>query len=389
MDTQNYTGISHLAREIRGSEIRVMVEKAAGMQDVISFAIGEPDFDTPSHIVEAAVEKLRAGATHYAPNPGIPQLRSAIAETYAKYDGGIAGSNVVVANGAQEAVMLALQALVDPGREIIVPTPHFVAYDVQFKVAGIHPIYVPTHEKDDYQLDIDLLDRLITPNCQAIMINSPRNPTGSVFNADTLQGIVEVARKHKLSVLSDEVYSDIVFDEPHHCILEYMDLQENAVVCSGFSKSFAMTGWRLGYTVSSEALAVGMRRIHEAGSSSTNVAFQYAAIEALKNGAGDTEAMRQEYQRRRDIMYRLINDIDGLSSIMPKGAFYFFVNVSGTGLTSREFADRLLEETHTIVVPGTAFGPAGEGYVRLSYAADEETLRSGMARIARFVESLK
>lgn len=388
MDTKKEAAVSRLAREIQGSEIRVMVEKAAGMDHVISFAIGEPDFDTPSHIVEAAVEKLRAGETHYAPNPGIPQLRSAIAETYAKYDGSIKGNNVVVSNGAQEAVLLALQALVDPGREVLVPTPHFVAYDVQYKVAGIHPVYVPTHEKDDYQLDIDLLEHLITPNCQAIMINSPRNPTGSVFNDDTLKGIADVARRHGLSVLSDEVYSDIIFDEPHHCILEYMGLEENAVVCSGFSKSFAMTGWRLGYTVSSTELAVAMRRIHEAGSSSTNVAFQYAAIEALKNGAGDTEAMRREYQRRRDIMYRLINGIDGLSCIMPQGAFYFFVNITGTGLTSRQFADRLLEAEHTIVVPGTAFGPAGEGYVRLSYAADEETLRSGMARIAHFVKSL-
>lgn len=388
MDTKKEAAVSRLAREIQGSEIRVMVEKAAGMDHVISFAIGEPDFDTPSHIVEAAVEKLRAGETHYAPNPGIPQLRSAIAETYVKYDGSIKGNNVVVSNGAQEAVLLALQALVDPGREVLVPTPHFVAYDVQYKVAGIHPVYVPTHEKDDYQLDIDLLEHLITPNCQAIMINSPRNPTGSVFNDDTLKGIADVARRHGLSVLSDEVYSDIIFDEPHHCILEYMGLEENAVVCSGFSKSFAMTGWRLGYTVSSTELAVAMRRIHEAGSSSTNVAFQYAAIEALKNGAGDTEAMRREYQRRRDIMYRLINGIDGLSCIMPQGAFYFFVNITGTGLTSRQFADRLLEAEHTIVVPGTAFGPAGEGYVRLSYAADEETLRSGMARIAHFVKSL-
>ena len=390
MEIQNNRMVSDLCRNIIGSEIRVMFERADAMEDVISFAIGEPDFTTPKHIIDVAVDKLQNGATHYAPNPGIPELRSAIADTYnEKYGTSLAAQNVVVTNGAMEAVLVAIRALLNPGDEILVPTPHFVAYNGQFQVAGVTPIFVPTYEKNAYQIDLDHMESLITPRCRTVLINTPRNPTGSVFNRETMEGIVDMARRHHLTVISDEIYGDIVYDEPHNCILDFMDLEENVILCNGFSKSYAMTGWRIGYTISTPEIAVSIRRIHEYGSSSTNVALQHGAIEALRNGAQDIEAMRQEYQRRRDLMVRLINDVDGLSCITPKGAFYIFMNIKETGLTSRVFADRLLDEYHTIVVPGTAFGEEGEGYVRLSYAASEETLKEGMKRIARFVASLK
>lgn len=389
MDNQQNPMVSNLCRTIIGSEIRVMFERADTMENVISFAIGEPDFTTPKHIIDVAVGKLSGGATHYAPNPGIPELRSAVAGAYSGYGKPLTGKHVVITNGAMESVLIAIQALLDPGDEILVPTPHFVAYNGQFQVAGVHPVFVPTYETDAYQIDLDRMEQLISPRCKTVLINTPRNPTGSVFNRETMQGIVDIARRHRLSVISDEIYSDIVYDEPHNCILDFMDLEENVILCSGFSKSYAMTGWRIGYTVSTPEIAVSLRRIHEYGSSSTNVALQYGAVEALRHGAGDVAAMRQEYQRRRDLMVRLINEIDGLSCITPKGAFYIFMNIRDTGLTSRAFADRLLDEYHTIVVPGTAFGDEGEGYVRLSYAANEETLKAGMARIAQFIASLK
>ena len=382
--------VSDLCKTIVGSEIRAMFEKAGTMDDVVSFAIGEPDFITPQHIIDVAVEKLEGGATHYAPNPGIPELRQAIAHHNSghTYSPNLTWENVVVTAGAMEAILVSMQALLNPGDEILVPTPHFPAYTGQFQIANVKPIYVPTHEDAAYQIDLDLMERLITPKCKTILINSPRNPTGSVLNRDTMQGLAELARKHHLSVISDEIYGSIIYDEPHNCILDFMDLEENVILCNGFSKAYAMTGWRLGYTISTPEIAVSIRRIHEYGSSCSNIAFQYAAVEALDNGADDVERMRKEYQSRRDLMYKLINQTKGVSCIVPKGAFYIFMSIKGTGLTSREFADRLLDEQHAVVVPGTAFGPEGEGYVRLSYAADEKTLREGMRRIAAFTESL-
>lgn len=381
---------SHLGKAIIGSEIRAMFERACKMRDVVSFAIGEPDFVTPPHIINAAVEKLLAGETHYAPNSGIDPLREAIARKYSKITGKkITAENVIVTSGTMESLLISMQTLLNPGDELLVPTPHFAAYDGHFQIAGIKPVFVTTYEEDEYQLSLEDMEAAITPKTRAILSNTPRNPTGSVFSRKTLEGIIRIAKKHKLAIISDEVYSGIVYDEPHNCILNLMDLDESVILCNSFSKSYAMTGWRIGFTISTPEVAVSLRRIHEYGSSSSNVALQYGATEAIEKGDDDIEAMRVEYQARRDLVCKRINSIDGLSCITPKGAFYIFMNIKGTGLSSREFADRLLDENRVVVVPGTAFGAAGEGYVRLSYATSIGNLIKGMDRMAAFVASLK
>lgn len=382
--------VSDIAKVIEGSKTRYYSELASKYSDAISFAIGEPDFTTPQHIIEVAAQKLIEGATHYAPNPGIWSLREAIAEHYNKRHGNqqLSGDNVVVTNGTQEANLLAMMMFLNPGDEVVVPTPNYISYISQFQILHLQPSYVLTGEEDGYELHMEALEAAITPKTKAILLNSPCNPTGAILSRESLESLVEIARSHGIGIISDETYSDIVY-KPFTSILDIMEMDDSLIYCSGFSKSYAMTGWRLGYAIGTKEVALAIRQLHENNTSCTNIALQYGAIEALKNGALDVERMRSEYEKRRNLICSLLDEIDDLEYVLPNGTFYVFVNIRKTGLKSIEFVERCLQQEHTVVAPGTAFGEAGEGYIRLSFAVSEELICKGMKRIADFVASQK
>lgn len=390
MNIQENPYVSDLAKRIKGSKTRYYSELAAKFDDAVSFAVGEPDFTTPRHIINAAAQKLLEGETHYAPNPGIRALREAIAEHYNRKHANqrLTGDNVVVTSGTQEANLLAMMMFLGPGDEVAVPAPHYLSYLSQLQIVRAKPNCVQTSEADGYALHPDALEAAITPRTRAILINSPCNPTGAVLSRAELEAVCRAARAHKIGIISDETYSDLVYT-PFTSILDVTEPDSRLIYCSGFSKSYAMTGWRLGYAIASEEMALAIRHLHENNASCSNVALQYGAVEALAHGAADVERMRGEYEKRRDLICGLLDEIDGLRYVLPKGAFYVFVNIRKTGLGSVEFAERLLEQFHTVVAPGTAFGAAGEGYIRLSYATSEENIRAGMGRIADFVASVR
>ena len=390
MNIKDNPYVSEVARKIQGSKTRYYSELAAKFSDTISFAIGEPDFTTPQHIINAAAQKLIEGYTHYAPNPGIWELRQAIAEHYnAKHPRQhLTGENVVVTSGTQEANLLALMAILNPGDEIVVAAPSYISYIPQFLMMHVKPNYVLTHEKEGYELQMDAVEAAITEKTRAILINSPCNPTGAVLSRAALEELVSIAKRHGIAIISDETYSDIVF-APFTSILDVMDMTDNLIYTSGFSKSYAMTGWRLGYTITTKEVALALRYLHENNASCSNTALQYGAIEALKNGADDVESMRQEYEKRRNLICSRLDEISELSYVLPKGTFYVYINIQKTGLSCIEFLERLLDQFHVVVAPGTVFGEAGEGHIRLSYATSEENIVNGMNRIASFVSSLK
>jgi len=389
VDIKDNPYVSDIAKVIQGSKTRYYSELASQFDDAISFAIGEPDFVTPQHIIQAAVEKLLAGETHYAPNPGIWELREAIAGHYnRKYAGlGLTGENVVVTSGTQEANLLSMMMFFNPGDEVVVPAPCYISYIPQFQMLHVKPNYVLTRAEDGYEPRPEAIEAAITPKTKAILLNFPCNPTGAVLSRPALEEIVAIARRHRIGILSDETYSDIVYGS-FTSILEVMKLDEQLIYCSGFSKSYAMTGWRLGYAIATKEMALAIRQLHENNASCSNTALQYGAIEALRNGAEDVERMRRSYEQRRNLICGLLDRIDGLSYVQPKGTFYVYVDIRKTGLSSIEFVERCLREYHTVVAPGTAFGEAGEGFIRLSFATNEEKIRAGMRRIAKFVAEL-
>ncbi|MCI8505689.1 MAG: pyridoxal phosphate-dependent aminotransferase [Lachnospiraceae bacterium] len=382
--------VSNVAKVIQGSKTRYLTELASQYGDAISFAVGEPDFTTPGHIIEAAAKKLLEGETHYAPNPGIYELRQAIAEEYNQKHPKqrLGAANVVVTNGTQEANLLAMMAVLNPGDEVLVPTPNYISYIPQLLMLHVKAVFVETYAENGYEITAEAIEGAVTPRTRAVMLNSPCNPTGTVLSRGTLEKVIAVAKRHKLAILSDETYSEIVY-EPFTSILDVMELDESLFYCSGFSKSYAMTGWRLGYTITTEETALAIRYLHENSTSCSNTALQYGALEAVRNGAEDVEYMRRKYEDRRNLICSLLDEIRPLSYVLPKGAFYVWVDIRKTGLSSMDFADRLLKETHTVIAPGTAFGEAGEGFIRLSYATSEEKIEEGLKRIGNFVKTLR
>lgn len=382
--------VSDIAKSIEGSKTRYYSELSAKYSDAISFAIGEPDFVTPEHIIRVAAQKLLDGETHYAPNPGIYPLRQAIADHYNRKHGiqSFTGDNVVVTSGTQEANLLAMMMFFNPGDEVVLPTPNYISYTPQLRMMHVKPNYVLTKPEEGYEIKPSALRAAITDRTKAILINSPCNPTGALISRGSLEAIVGIAREYGIGIISDETYSDLVY-APYTSILDVMPMDEHLIYCSGFSKSYAMTGWRLGYAIATKEMALAIRQLHENNASCSNTALQYGAIEALEHGANDVQYMRNAYETRRNLICSLLDQIDGLSYVLPQGAFYVFVDIRSTGLKSLEFVEQLLEQQHTVVAPGTAFGAAGEGFIRLSYATSEEKIRAGMKRIADFIASLK
>jgi aminotransferase len=379
--------IADHVRTIPRSGIRDFFEIVQSMKEVISLGIGEPDFVTPWHIRESAIYSLEKGRTGYTSNLGAPRLRRAIAAYVENHFsvGYNSHDEIIVTVGVSEAIDLALRALLNPGDEVLYHEPCYVSYSPSILLAGGVPVAVATRAEDEFTLRAVDLEKAITPKTRVLMLNFPTNPTGAVMPQEELKKIASLAVKHDLVVLSDEIYSELTYDEvPHHSIAALPGMKERTIFLHGFSKAFAMTGWRIGYACGPADIIEAMMKIHQYSILCAPVMAQEAALEALERGQRSMERMREEYRLRRNLIVTSLNEA-GIPCHLPKGAFYVFPDIRGTGMTSKEFALKLLEEKKVAVVPGTAFGPSGEGYVRCSYATALDQIKIAVERIADFV----
>ncbi len=365
--------------------IRAVFNQIAEAEDVISFALGEPDFPTAEPIIQMACETLRQGRTHYTPNAGLYELRAAIAN---RYGGRYKPEQVVVTAGATEGILLTLLSLINPGDEIILAEPYWPTYLGQINSCGAVPRFVRTYEEDGFSLRPENIEKAITSRTRLIIVNSPSNPTGNVIPGQTLEEIARLAQKHDLIVLSDEVYEHILYEGAYESITRLPGMEDRCILVNSFSKAYAMTGWRVGYVIAPEPIAAVMTDMHEYSVSCLSAFAQTAAVKALEAGQPYVQAMVDEFHVRRDMVVEGIRAIPGLHCIQPGGAFYLYFNISGTGLTSRDFVYRLLEQEKVALAPGSAFGQGQENYVRLSYANSRENIQEGLRRMARFVSRL-
>jgi aspartate/methionine/tyrosine aminotransferase len=363
-----------------------VLARARALEDagakIIHLEIGEPDFPTAPHIVEAAVEALRAGATHYVPAPGIMPLREAVA-AFLERTGRmrVTPDRVVVTPGAKPIMFFTILALANAGDEVLYPDPGFPMYESIASFAGAVPVPVPLRERNGFRIDTDELERLITPRSKLLIVNSPHNPCGSALTREDCEAIADIALRHDLAVLSDEVYWAIRYDGKHASVLDVDGMADRTILLDGWSKTFAMTGWRLGFGVFPPALVEPITRLAINSVSCTSAFSQYAAIAALEGSWEPVEQMVSEFSRRRDIVVAGLNDIPGISCLAPQGAFYAFANITGTGFTAAELQVALLKDAGVAALAGTSFGPWGEGFLRLSYANSAENLRAAIEAI--------
>lgn len=372
--------------ELPYSGIRKFFDLASGMKGVISLGVGEPDFVTPWHIREAGVYSLEKGYTNYTSNCGLEELRREISRYLyerfqLKYD---YSREIIVTVGASEAIDIALRCVLEPGDEVIIPEPCFVSYKPCTVMAGGVPKIISTKETDHFKLMPGDLEKAITPRSKVLLLSYPNNPTGAVMTTQELQAVAEVVEKHDLLVIADEIYSELTYDGEHVSFASLPGMQERTVLVNGFSKSFAMTGWRIGYAAAPEEIAAAMLKIHQYTIMCAPIMGQMAAIEALKNGEGEIKRMAGQYDQRRHLIVNGLNQI-GLSCFEPKGAFYAFPSIKSTGMSSQEFCAQLLKEEKVAVVPGDAFGQCGEGYIRCSYAASVEQITEALVRMEKFM----
>ncbi|MSU52113.1 MAG: pyridoxal phosphate-dependent aminotransferase [Opitutaceae bacterium] len=366
--------------------------QAAG-EDVCNFAAGEPDFDTPEHIKEAAIVALRAGKTKYAPTPGIPELRKAIVDRYAaEYGFAAAPEQVIVSPGGKFNCYLGVLAVCSPGDEVIVPAPYWVSYPEMVKLAGATPKFVLADDRTGFRLTPAMLEAAITPRTKLVILNSPSNPTGAVYSRGELEALVAVAVKHNLYILSDEMYEHLVYDNARPtCVATLSEAaRARTILVAGFSKTYAMTGWRIGTTVAPLPIAKAISELQSQMSSNVTTFAQYGALAALREKektAAALKLMMTAFDRRRKLLHAELNKIAGISCLLAEGAFYLFPNISSFGLKDADFCARLLEAEKVGVIPGSAFG--AEGYLRLSYATSDEVIQKGVTRIARFCAALK
>ncbi len=359
---------------------------AATGRDVIHLHLGEPDFDTPPNIVEAAARALADGQTHYAPPPGVPAFREAIAADFSRRRGvEVTPDRVVVTPGAKPVMAFLMMALVGPGDEVIVPDPGFPIYESMTRFMGATPVPIPLTPERDFRLDLDELRSLITPRTRLLVFNSPQNPTGAVMTRSDIEGIAAIAMAHDLVVLADEIYSRILYEGEHVSILSVEGMDERTVVLDGLSKTYAMTGWRLGWGILPKPLVPIFERLLINTVSCTATYAQFAGAEALTGPQDAVEAMVSELRARRELIVAGLNALPGITAPMPHGAFYAFPDISGTGLTGRTFADRILMEAGVSVLSGTAFGQQGVDSLRVSYANSQENLRQALTRISDFL----
>ena len=378
----------HIA-ELPKSGIRKFFDIVAQRKDVISLSVGEPDFDTPWHISRAAATCLEDGGTHYTSNLGTPELRQAICRYLKRrfkadfeWD-----RETLVTVGVSEAIDLAIRAITEPGDEIIYHEPCFVSYAPTIKMAHGVPVRAETYAKDGFRLTVSALEKIITPKTKALLLNFPCNPTGAVLTLQDMKAIAEFVLKHNILLLSDEVYSELVYDRKPLSFASFPELKDNLVLLNGFSKSWAMTGFRIGYACGPASLINTMMKIHQYGIMSAPTLSQAAGVEAMDNGDHDVDKMRAEYKRRRNYLVGALNKM-GLKTLLPKGAFYVFADISKTGLKDDEFCLRLLNEHGVACVPGSAFGECGAGFVRMSYATSLKKIRIAAQRMSIFLKSL-
>ena len=372
------------------SGIRKFFDVVAKSKGVVSLGVGEPDFDTPWHISRAAITSIEDGGTHYTSNLGTVELREAIAR-YLKRRFGASfdpGREILATVGVSEAIDLAVRALCSPGDEVIYHEPCFVSYSPTIRLAHAVPVAAETRAEDGFRLEPAALEAKVTPRTKAVLLNFPCTPTGATLSRGDMLEILRIAERHDLVVLADEVYSELNYDapadEPLASFASFPEFRDRVVLLNGFSKSWAMTGYRLGYACGPEDVVGAMMKIHQYGIMSAPTPSQAAGVEAMDHGDPDVVRMREEYRRRRDFLVPALNEM-GLGTMMPKGAFYAFADIRSSGLSDEDFALRLLEEHAVAVVPGSAFGPSGAGYVRLSYATSMEKLRIAVERMAKFL----
>ncbi len=384
----------YLNRSITGvkpSGIRKFFDIANEMDDVISLSIGEPDFQTPWHIRDEGIRSLEKGKTWYSPNRGFSALLEEITKYYERRFGVTysPSTQTIVTVGGSEAIDLAMRCMVSPGDEVIIPQPSFVCYEPLAVMAGGTPVIINTKNEDNFRLRASDLEAAITPKTKLLVLPFPNNPTGAIMEKRDLEEIAEVIKKHDLIVLSDEIYSELTYGGRDHVSIASVDgMYERTIVINGFSKSYAMTGWRLGYALGPAEIIAQMTKLHQYGIMSAPTTAQYAAIEALKNGDRDVNRMRDEYDMRRRLVVDGFNEM-GLTCFEPLGAFYVFPCIKSTGLSSEEFCTRLIMEKKVAVVPGSAFGQCGNDFVRVSYSYSLKHLKTALEKIREFVKELK
>ncbi len=382
--------ISQRVQAVPPSGIRRFFDIAATMQDVISLSIGEPDFVTPDRIRQAGIESIQRGETKYTSNSGTAELRRALsghlaARYHIQYDPEL---ELLITVGVSEALHCAMLATIDPGDEVIVPEPCFVSYKPSIVFAGGTPVVVETRVEDDFQVTGEEIERAITPRTKGILIGYPNNPTGAVMTRERLMQVARLAAKHHLLVFSDEIYDRLVYGTEHVCFAALPGMRDRTILLGGFSKDYAMTGWRVGYVAANPDLMSAIRKVHQYIIMSAPTMGQVAALEGLLHAEADVQDMVQQYDQRRQVIVASLNQV-GLPTFEPRGAFYAFPDVRGTGLTSDQFCEKLLSDEHVAVIPGSAFGACGEGFVRVCYAASMTNIEEALTRIERFVKRQK
>ncbi len=385
--------LNHNLQKIKPSGIRKLFDLAQNRKDIISFGIGEPDFITPDHVREAAKQAIEEGYTHYTPNAGFADLRNALTQKLNDFNHiPVKLEEVLVTSGGTQALFSAFYVLLNPDDEIIVPDPGFLIYGSQVILAGGNPVFLPIKEENNFQINPDELEGLITEKTKAILLNSPSNPTGMIMNQDILEKIAKIAIEHNLFIISDELYEDILFDgRKHLSIASLPDMKDRTISIFGFSKSYAMTGWRIAYMTCPEFLIKEIIKLQQNTAVCPNSVTQRAVLYGLQNPKEtmqSIEEMRNAYQKRRDVIMEGFEKIDGVKCLSPQGAFYAFPNITKTGKNSEELSMYLLNECGVVTVPGNAFGQYGEGYLRLSFATSIDIIKEGMDKIRKGIDRL-
>lgn len=385
LGTENAFSVVSKAKKFEREELAPKGEKLVYLQ------IGEPAFDTPANIKEAGIKAIQANQTHYAPSPGIMELRQAIADTASKNACEKYGwEDVIVTPGGKPIMFYMINALIDPGDEVIIPNPGYPIYESVVNYLGGTVVPLPLLEEKDFNFTLEDLKKLITPKTKMIVINTPQNPTGGVLTKEVLEGMAKLAVENDLWVLSDEIYNHIIYEGEHISITKFPGMPQRTIMLNGCSKAYAMTGWRLGWGVTkNKEMVAAMEQLLINDISCTPTMVQAAGVEALRGPQNAVSEMKKEYQKRRDLLVSLVNDVPGMSCKSPKGAFYLFANVkpilAKLGINSSKFADRVMREAKMVILPGTAFGAYGEGYIRFSYVSSEADIKEGMKRLKDFI----
>lgn len=383
--------INEKIKGVKPSGIRKFFDIASEMDNIISLSIGEPDFKTPWHIRETAIKNLQIGNTKYTSNKGMTKLRNGICNFFKrKYNVEYnADENCLVTVGGSEAIDLAMRTIINEGDEILIPQPSFVCYEPLVRMADGTPVIIETREEDNFKLTPELLEKAITPNSKAVVLPFPNNPTGAIMEKSDLEKIVPIIIKYNLFVISDEIYAELTYNKKNHISIASIEgMKERTIVVSGFSKAYSMTGWRLGYALAPKPIIDVMTKLHQFAIMSAPTTAQTAAIEAIENGDEDIQKMRDEYDMRRRLVVRRFNEM-GLKCFEPEGAFYAFPCIKSSGLSSEDFCMQLLKSKNVAVVPGTAFGDSGEGFIRVSYSFSIKHLTEALNRVEEFLKELK